>query len=188
MIKLLDIAKYFLQKGNIPENGVLADFTMGNGNDTLFLCKLVPEGKVYAFDIQKEAVENTRLKLSEEGAVNAELIQDSHAEADKYIKEKLNGGMFNLGYRPGSDKTVHTMCHSTITAIRKALDMLLPGAVLVISVYPGHEEGKKEGEMILSELSGYDKRIFSVAVYRIINSEDSPFIIAVQKSKGKNRS
>ena len=34
MIKLLDIAKYFLQKGEIPPNGVLADFTMGNGNDT----------------------------------------------------------------------------------------------------------------------------------------------------------
>ena len=185
MIKLLDMAKYFLTKGNIPENGILADFTMGNGNDTLYLCGLVPDGKVYAFDVQEEALINTRKRLSENGMGNAVLIHDSHAYAEKYIPEKIHGGMFNLGYRPGGDKNKHTMCESTIVAVKSAIEMLLPGAVLVISVYPGHEEGKKEGNLILNELEKYDKTEHNVAVYRIINSPDAPFIIAVQKNKLK---
>ena len=186
MIKLLDIAKYFLGKGEIPADGILADFTMGNGNDTLFLCSLVPEGMVYAFDIQPEAVENTRKRLSVNGVENAELILDSHANAGKYIKTPIHGGMFNLGYRPGGDKNVHTMHESTLKAVETAMELLAPGAVLVVSVYPGHSEGKTEGEMLTEKLARCDKKEYNVAVYRLINAEDSPFIIAIQKNKLKN--
>ena len=49
MFQLLDIAKNFLQQANIPADGTLADFTMGNGHDTLYLASLVPQGVVYAF-------------------------------------------------------------------------------------------------------------------------------------------
>ena len=185
MIKLLDIAKYFLQKGEIPCDGVLADFTMGNGNDTLFLASLVPQGKVYAFDIQPEAVENTGVRLAENNVENAELILDSHANSEKYINCQIHGGMFNLGYRPGGDKNVHTMHESTLKAVETAMNLLLPGAVLVVSVYPGHTEGKTEGDMLTEKLAMCDKREYNVAVYRLINAEDSPFIIAIQKNKLK---
>ena len=185
MIKLLDIAKYFLGKGEIPTDGTLADFTMGNGNDTLFLCSLVPEGSVYAFDIQPEAVENTRARLEENGVNNAELILDSHANAGNYIKTLIHGGMFNLGYRPGGDKNVHTMHESTLKAVETAMGLLAPGAVLVVSVYPGHSEGRTEGEMLTERLAACDKKEYNVAVYRLINAEDSPFIIAIQKNKVK---
>lgn len=186
MIKLLDIAKYFLQKGEIPADGILADFTMGNGNDTLFLCSLVPEGRVYAFDIQPEAVENTKARLEENGVTNAELILDSHANAGNYIKNSIHGGMFNLGYRPGGDKNVHTMHESTLKAVEDAMNLLAPGAVLVVSVYPGHDEGKTEGEMLTEKLTLCDKTEFNVAVYRLINAQDSPFIIAIQKNRRKH--
>ncbi|MBQ8529528.1 MAG: SAM-dependent methyltransferase, partial [Clostridia bacterium] len=44
---------------------------MGNGNDTLFLSKTVGEGgRVYAFDIQSEALASTREHLVREGAPN----------------------------------------------------------------------------------------------------------------------
>lgn len=184
MVKLLEIAKYFLQKAYIPEDGVLADFTMGNGHDTLFLCNLVPKGKVYSFDIQPEALENTRELLGERK--NAELILDSHANLDAYIKEEIHGGMFNLGYRPGGDKTVHTMSETSVLAVTKAMDKLLPGGILVVSVYPGHCEGRKEGNAIISKLEGFDKKQFSIALYKMVNSFDSPYIIAIQKNKSKN--
>ncbi len=187
MIKLLDIAKYFLEKGEIPTDGVLADFTMGNGNDTLFLCSLVPKGMVYAFDIQPEAVENTKIRLSENGVKNAELILDSHANAGDYIKTPIHGGMFNLGYRPGGDKNVHTMHESTMKAVETAMELLAPGAVLVVSVYPGHSEGKTEGELLTERLAGCDKKEYNVAIYRLINAEDSPFIIAIQKNRRKTK-
>ena len=39
---------------------VAVDATMGNGKDTQFLCELVGEtGRVYAFDVQEEALERT---------------------------------------------------------------------------------------------------------------------------------
>lgn len=180
------MAKYFLQKGEIPPDGVLADFTMGNGNDTLFLCSLVPQGRVYAFDIQSEAVQNTKSKLCEHNVQNAELIADSHANADKYITCPIHGGMFNLGYRPGGDKNIHTMHQSTLKAVKIAMELLAPGAVLTVSVYPGHNEGKTEGDMLLDELALCDKRAYNVAIYRLINAMDSPFIIAIQKNKLKS--
>ncbi len=188
MFQLLDVAKNFLNQANIPQNGTLADFTMGNGHDTLYLASLVPEGKVYAFDIQPEALKNTRARLDEAGFHNAELILDSHANAEKYIHEPIDAGMFNLGYRPGGDKSVHTMHESTRKAVTDAISFLKPGGVLVISVYPGHAEGQTEGDMLLEMLAGYDKKKFCVTHFHLVNSPDAPFVIAVEKyNKPENR-
>ena len=59
MINLLEIEKNFLIP-HIKKGGVAVDFTMGNGHDTLWLSKAVGEtGKVYAFDIQPQALESS---------------------------------------------------------------------------------------------------------------------------------
>ena len=188
MFQLLDIAKNFLSQANIPSDGVLADFTMGNGYDTLYLASLVPDGKVYAFDIQPEALTNTRERLQNAGVSCAELILDSHANAKNYIKTPIDAGMFNLGYRPGGDKTVHTMHESTLKAVVDAVSVLKPGGVLVISVYPGHAEGRTEGDMLLEALAGYDKKLYCVSHFHLVNSLDAPFVIAVEKyDKAENR-
>ncbi len=181
MFELLDIAKFFI-KDSLKKDSVLCDFTMGNGHDTEYLCRMAPEGKVYAFDIQEQAVENTRKRLEEAGITNAVLIHDSHAECEKYITEELSAGMFNLGYLPGSGKKhIHTMRESTLPAVNGAIRLLKKGGVLVISVYPGHEEGRLEGEMLTEELSKLDKKYYCVTNLRLINSPDAPFIISVEK-------
>lgn len=181
MFQLLDVAKKFLNSANIRKDGILCDFTMGNGYDTLYLCSLVPDGKVYAFDIQEDAIKNTRARLDSENVKNAELILDSHANAKKYVKEEIDAGMFNLGYRPGGNKSVHTMHESTLCAVKDGVDMLKKGGVLVISVYPGHDEGRLEGEMLLSMLKEYDKMKYCVSHFHLVNSPDAPFVIAVEK-------
>ena len=182
MFQLLDIAKSFLEQAEIKENSVLADFTMGNGHDTLYLCSLVPKGKVYAIDIQKEALENTEARLKESGVTASyKLVLDSHANAKNYIEESIDAGMFNLGYRPGGNKSVHTMRESTLPAVRNAIDMLKKGGILVISVYPGHDEGRIEGEMLLEMLAEYDKKLYCVSHFHLVNSPDAPFVIAVEK-------
>src|ERR1700710_2144102 len=44
---------------------VVVDATMGNGHDTLFLAQhVLPGGRVFAFDVQAEAVEQTGRKIS----------------------------------------------------------------------------------------------------------------------------
>lgn len=180
MFQLLDYAKSFI-RDTVPADGVVADFTAGNGHDTEFLCRLVPDGKVYAFDIQSEAIERTRKHLGECGLSNAVLINDSHAEMDRYISEPIDAGMFNLGWLPGSDKSVHTLLESTLTAVGKAVGLLRNGAVLVISVYPGHEEGTREGEELMKMLATLDRKKFCVACLRLINSPDAPFVITIEK-------
>ena len=182
MIQLLDVAKKFINQINIKPDGVLADFTMGNGYDTLYLCSLVPEGTVYAFDIQKEALIKTKEKLDcENVTAKTFLICDSHSNAKKYIDTEIDGGMFNLGYLPGGDKSVHTMLDSTLYAVRDAIDILKKGGILVISVYPGHPEGKRESEALLGMLSSYDKKYYGISRYHIVNSPDAPYVICVEK-------
>lgn len=176
---LLDAAKSFLN-GKIKDGDTLVDFTMGNGHDTAYLCSLVPNGKVYAFDIQKEALCNTAKLLKEKGYNNAELILDSHENIAKYV-DHFKCGMFNLGYRPGGDKKVTTLTESTIKAVTDGIELMEKGGVLVISVYPGHAEGANEGRALNELLSKYDKVYYSVVQYRMINSPDSPFILAVEK-------
>ena len=180
MFELLDAAKAFIEPIIRPDS-VLCDFTMGNGHDTEYLCKKVPDGKVYAFDIQESALVNTRKRLDDAGLSNAVLIHSSHANCKEYIKEPIDGGMFNLGYLPGGDKSKHTMCETTFKAVKDGIELLKGGGVLVISVYPGHDEGRREGEMLLEYLATYDRKYYSVMNCRMINSYDSPFIIAVEK-------
>ena len=72
-----------IAKGCLTKGSRAVDATMGNGGDTEFLCGLVGEtGKVYAFDIQKEAVGHTRKRLEAAGyGERAELFCCSHAQA-----------------------------------------------------------------------------------------------------------
>ena len=116
MIDLLSLHKQFILT-HLREGDVCADFTMGNGHDTEFLSKAVgAAGRVYAFDVQPQALESTAAHMRETGCPeNYTLILDSHSNAKNYIKEPLRAGMFNLGWLPGSDKTAardHTARHS----------------------------------------------------------------------------
>ena len=43
---------------------IVVDATAGNGHDTLLANLVGHNGTVYAFDVQKEAIENTLLKSS----------------------------------------------------------------------------------------------------------------------------
>ena len=174
---------------SIKENGIYADFTMGKGNDTLYIKKACPSCKIYAFDIQKEAVEITKKRMEHENCLdgNVYLIHDSHANFKKYMPEdtELDGAIFNLGYLPGGDKSITTKIDSTLFCLKEALNILKAGGVTVISVYPGHDEGTKEGEKILEFAANLDKKQFDCLYHRLINIPDAPFIIAFQKKTPK---
>ena len=176
---LLEMAKSFLR--NVRADATVADFTMGNGNDTAFLCTQVPRGRVFAFDVQPEALENTERLLRERGLTNAVLICDGHENLKRHLPGPIAGGMFNLGYRPGSDHTVHTQPETTVRAVTDALELLEEGGVLVICVYPGDEIGAREGEALHTALSALGRKRFSVLCCRMLNAADAPYIIAVEK-------
>jgi len=181
MVDLLELQKEFLRK-HIGPGSVVCDFTCGNGHDTEFLSKTVSEsGKVYAFDIQKAACDSTKRHLAETDCPeNYIIINDSHAECERYITEKINAGMFNLGWLPGSDRKVTTLRESTLKAVYAAIGLLAPDGIILVAVYPGHEEGTLEGEMLEKELSTLDRRKICVSKFRIINSPTSPYFFIIE--------
>ncbi len=184
MVDLAGLRRHFILE-HLGEGGVAVDFTMGNGNDTLFLSKTVGEGgRVYAFDIQEAALTSTREHLVREGAPeNYTLICASHDRVDEFVREPINAGMFNLGYLPGGgNKSVTTMRETTLPAVRKAIELLAPDGVLIVAVYPGHREGELEGEEIERYLSTLSKYRICPSKFRILNSPDSPYFFLIEKS------
>lgn len=99
--KITEVNKIFLEK-IIKKGDVVIDATMGNGYDTVYLGNLVGEsGKVYAFDVQEEAILSTKKKVVRDNMEDRiELILDGHENLDKYIKEDVSCVVFNLGYLP----------------------------------------------------------------------------------------
>ena len=182
MIDLLTVEKQFIAS-HVREGGTVVDFTMGNGHDTLWLAEQVGEtGKVYAFDVQPQALENSKRLLRESGCPqNYTLILDSHANVEQYVKEPICAGMFNLGYLPGSDKTVTTLRESTMKAVEGALRLLEDDGGLLIAVYPGHAEGSLEGKMLDEFFATLDRKKICVSKLMIVNSPTSPFFFLVEK-------
>ena len=75
----------------LDDESVAIDATMGNGNDTAFLAGLAK--KVYAFDVQEQALEKTSQRLSDLGIENAELILDGHENLDHYVTEPIRAAI-----------------------------------------------------------------------------------------------
>ena len=183
MVDLNELHQYFILQ-HLKEGDVCVDFTMGNGGDTLFLSKAVgPSGRVYAFDIQPEALVSTRAHLEAHGAPeNYTLICASHHLMADYVKEPIKAGMFNLGYLPRSGKKhITTMRETTLPAVKAALDALSSDGVLLIAIYPGHEEGALEGEMLEEYLSSISRFKLCCSKFRIINSPEAPYFFLVEK-------
>ena len=183
MTDLLGLQKSFILS-HLKEGDVCADFTMGNGHDTAFLSKTVGEGgRVYAFDIQEKAIISTRETLLKEGCPqNYTLICDSHHNAKNYISEPIMAGMFNLGYMPGSgNKALTTKRETTLPAVSGAMDLLAPGGVLIVAVYPGHEEGFYEGQELLSYFETISRFEMSISKFQIVNSPESPYFFVIEK-------
>ena len=182
MVDLMTLEKQFLS-AHIKEKTVAVDFTMGNGHDTLFLSNAIGiEGKLYAFDIQQQAVDNTKKRLIENNAPNNyTLIKDSHSNVKEYVKEKIDVGVFNLGYLPGGDKRITTLRDTTIPAVQSALDLLNADGIILIAIYPGHAEGEIEGKLLTEMLSTLERKQICVSRFTIINSPTSPYFIAVEK-------
>ena len=184
MVDLTGLHKHFILE-HLGEGDVCADFTMGNGNDTLFLSKTVGErGRVYAFDIQEDALISTEKHLKENGAPeNYTLICASHHRAKEFISEPIKAGMFNLGYLPRSGrKTVTTMRETTMPAVEAALELLAPDGVLIVAIYPGHLEGELEGDMLREYFKTLSRFKICASEFRILNSPTSPYFFLIEKS------
>ena len=183
----LKSARYLAQEAlarSLRQGDSAVDATMGNGYDTLFLCRAVGAlGRVYAFDIQPQAVLSTETLLRREGVLDrAELYACGHQRMDEYVREKVKAVVFNLGWLPGGDHSITTRWESTGEAVRKALDLLLPGGILVLCAYPGHAEGDRERQELTAFFASLSNRRYNVLHQRFLNAgPGAPECFVVQK-------
>lgn len=186
--KMVDIIHDCMEEIIRPGDSV-CDCTMGNGHDTLSLCRLVGEkGTVYSFDIQQEAVDRTRKLLLEhhmEGC--AKLILDSHSRVHRYVSESIRFFVFNLGYLPEGDPSIITKADTTVRSIEDVLTLTEAGGGGAILSYYGHPGGREEKEAVERYLQNLPPKYFSVMKIEAFNRKNTPPVLYLVKRLRDNK-
>lgn len=171
----LNISHCYMEQVIRPGDMVV-DATCGRGGDTAFLAGLVGKnGLVWAFDIQKEAIESTRLYLQAKGLnQQVRLLRDSHENVRKYMDGPIKAAMFNLGYLPGSNHDLKTLPQAVIKALGDILDMLQSGGAVSIVSYPGHEGGWEEIAALRSYVAKLPQQQYEIAEIKFLNQINQP--------------
>ena len=183
--KITEVNKIFLDK-IVQKGDIVIDATMGNGYDTIYLGNLVGEnGKVYAFDVQEEAIKSTKKKVERDNMTDrVELILDGHQNLDKYVKEEVSCVVFNLGYLPRAKHVVITKPDTTLEAIKKSLKLLKPNGIISIAAYIGHEGGLEEKNYICEYLDNLNQNEFNVLHMQFTNQINNPPQLILIEKKG----
>lgn len=185
--RILPYAKKLLEM-TITSGDVVVDATLGNGHDTLFMANLVGEnGTVYGFDVQQDAIRTSIERLNQHGlADRVTIFHKGHEHLSKLIPTehhgKVKAAIFNLGYLPGSNKSVVTKPETTISAIEQLLEILVPEGLIILVIYHGHAEGAVERDALLMNCQSINQKKAHVLLYRFINQQNNPpFIVAIEK-------
>ena len=196
MLKQLEMAHWML-KDIIKTNDVVVDATMGNGYDTQFLAEL--GAKVYAFDVQEEALNATEKRLDDAGIKNqifeknlsnlltepsVNLVLYGHEKLSEYVKEPIKAAIFNLGYLPKTDKSVVTKADTTLTALDALTNQLVVGGRIAIMIYYGHEGGMEEKDAVIKWTSSLPQNDWEVTSYAPLNQiHTPPILVLIEKRK-----
>jgi len=164
------------------------DATVGNGNDTLFLARLVGNsGHVYGFDIQASAIEATNTLLTEhELKYRVTLLQSGHEHMISALRTSDTNNcviiMFNLGYLPRGDKIIVTQAETSLAAIQQSHYLLDPGGVISILAYPGHQGGFEETNQVRTYIENLSPSEFHQQRYLGDTSNpNSPELYIIEK-------
>lgn len=170
----LDVVHDFLRR-QVKPGAFCIDATAGKGRDTALLCRLAGEsGRVIAFDVQQDAVDQTRALLAAEG-LQAEVVLDSHANMARYAApESVDCIVFNFGRLPGGDPHIFTTADTSLPAIDAGLSLLKPGGVMALAIYYGKENGYDEKNAIFEHLKSLNDRAFTVLACDWLNRKNDP--------------
>lgn len=170
-------------RSQAEREGFYIDATMGKGNDTKLLCELAKDqGRILAFDIQKEALEETEKmlngyeigrKMYEDGRI--QLILDGHEHMEMYAKsETADVICFNFGYLPGGDHRIATKVETSVEAIKKGLKILKRDGMMSLCIYSGGDTGFEEKDAILEYLRSLPAREYTVIQNTYFNRGNNP--------------
>ncbi|MCK4259691.1 MAG: class I SAM-dependent methyltransferase [Halanaerobiales bacterium] len=180
-----------LIKSKVQPGDLVIDATAGNGLDTLLLAQLVgKKGKVYSYDVQASALEQTRNKLEKADLLDqVRLIHRGHETIDQDLvfDQYVRAAMFNLGYLPSGDHSIITKSKTTLKALKILTKHLLPRGIITIVAYHGHTGGREELNHLSQFITNLDQHHFEVLQYQFINQINEPpilFVIEKRYHKG----
>ena len=91
--------------------------------------------------------------------------------------------IYNLGYLPGSDKSVTTMAMSTVISLMKATQLINKGGIIIVVSYFGHENSQEERDSLEKFLKSLDQKQFIVEKREFFNQINNPPIVYVLEKK-----
>lgn len=165
------------------------DATAGQGYDTEFLTHLVgPTGRVWAMDIQETAVHISKARLqaaawptpsAELGNTpHVQIIQGDHSQfCPALFGETMchfQAVVFNLGFLPGSNKSVITTAASTVQALDTLWPFLNAGGLLCVHTYSGHTGALQEAEAVAAWLACLPWNLAQVQACTQFNKPKNP--------------
>ena len=160
----------------VRSGDTVVDATCGTGQDTAALAKAVgPDGRVYAFDIQKKALLLTEARLKSHGYNNVKLMMKSFESMSSHIPEGSAAAVvFNLGYLPGGDHSVTTTAETTIRGLEAALRTVKTGGIVTVVMYDGHEAGREEKKSVMDWAESLDSKQYHAVYVNMLNQNDDP--------------
>lgn len=170
---------HYLARCRVKAGDWVIDATCGRGRDAALLAKLVgEEGRVFAFDVQEEAVYSTRSLIEQMGlAARVEVFNEDHSFMDRYVNGLVSFVMFNLGYLPGGDHRITTAPGSSIAALEKAVRLLGREGCVTMVCYTGHPGGIEELRAIKEYLAGIPQNYLEVIEISFLNQLNNPAVL-----------
>lgn len=165
------------------------DATCGNGHDTYVLAQIVlnnTQGTVIAYDIQEAALINTEKKLRQSIPLphyeRIRFVQGCHSQFPTDCSlGSVKLIVYNLGYLPGGDKTKTTHLETTLNSLQRALGLIMPGGAITVTCYPGHAEGKKEEDAILTWVATLSLKEWNICYHQWPNRKQGPSLLLILK-------
>lgn len=169
-----------LLRDAIRPGDVVIDATVGNGWDTHMLARCVgTQGCVYGFDVQQVALDVARVRLQDE-ADHVQLILAGHETMRAHVEPhhcgRIRAVSFNLGYLPGGEKSITTLSATTVSALRQALEIVMPGGLITIVCY-SHPEGRLELQAVQDVLAGLEQERFTCLRIEFFNQQGNPPVV-----------
>lgn len=162
----------------------LVDGTCGNGHDTFFLAEclrrldLGGQCPIYSFDVQESALAAARRLLADMPEHGATFLLADHAALRQSLAERgvteIILAVYNLGFLPGSDKSLTTNAARTLPSLTEAAALMLPGGLLCVHAYGGHGGGLDELTAVDSWFCGLAADTWQAARYEMCNKGRNP--------------
>jgi len=164
------------------------DATCGNGHDTLKLAQLAlddNQGLVIGIDLQKQSLDATKSRLMEQLSPaqwqRVQLICSCHTSFPELPVQSVRLIVYNLGYLPKGDKSKTTVVKTTIESLQAAFPLIMPGGVICITCYPGHEEGEREEKAVLDFVQNLDPHEWCCTYQQWVNRQKAPGLLLIQR-------